>query len=212
MKKSCLLLLGVIFLLCASCAVTADPSEKPAAGEYEVYFVSNVRSENGESWGSADSGALKSESRTIEEGVEPIGGLLGLLMSQPNSGELTSPFPADVRVRSWRLEGTRVTVDLSERYGELAGIELTLADSCIVLTLCQLDEVEEVYLTVEGRRRAFRDQVYTAADFIENNRVTPAPNGEEVPADGEADGEEAPLERSLSPQEEPPAVETEPTE
>lgn len=190
MKKSCLIWLGALFLLCASCALTSAPSEKPTAGEYKVYFVSNVRSENGESWGSADSGALKSESRPLDSEVERIEGLLELLLSGPESEDLTSPFPAGVRVRSWRLDGTRVTVDLTESYGGLAGVELTLADSCIVLTLCQLDAVEEVYLTVEGRRRPFRDLVYTAADFVENNRVTPAPTetpeAEETPAEGKA--------------------------
>lgn len=192
MKKRCLIWLGALFLLCASCALTSSGGEKSTAGEYKVYFVSNVRSENGESWGSADSGALKSESRPLDGEVERIEGLLELLMSGPESEELVSPFPAGVRVRSWRLDGKRVTVDLSESYGGLAGVELTLADSCIVLTLCQLDAVEEVYLTVEGRRRPFRDQVYTASDFIENNRATTAPTvaepqeTEEAPAEGRA--------------------------
>ena len=59
-----------------------------------------------------------------------------------------------------------VTLDLSEAYGGLSGVELTLADACIVLTLCRLEDVEAVYLTVDGRPRPFRDQVLTPADFL----------------------------------------------
>ncbi len=43
---------------------------------------------------------------------------------------------------------------------------MTLADACIVLTLCRLEDVEAVYLTVDGRPRPFRDQVLTPADFL----------------------------------------------
>ena len=60
-------------------------------------------------------------------------------------------------------------MDLSEGYNGLSGIDLTLADSCIVLTLTQLEEVDRVYLTVEGEQRPFRDSVLTAADFVLDN-------------------------------------------
>lgn len=78
-----------------------------------------------------------------------------------------------------------MSVDLSEAYSGLAGVELSLADGCIVLTLCQLEGVEEVYITVEGRPRPFRDQVYTREDFMENNLFDPLPRyaQEELPAE-----------------------------
>ena len=72
-------------------------------------------------------------------------------------------------------------IDLSEAYGGLSGADLTLADGCIVLTLCQLSEVERVYLTVEGRPRPFRDQLLSAADFLLENEAVEEEAGKETP-------------------------------
>lgn len=192
MRKKLVILLAAVSLLCTGCTAPAAQTEEPAEGEYGVYFVSSARSVGGESWGSADSGALSREFHPLPEGTEPVEGLLALLLAGPEGESLTSPFPGGTTLRAWRLEEGRVTLDLSEAYGGLAGAELTLADGCIVLTLCQLPEVEEVYITVEGRRRPFRDQVYTKLDFIENNRfdlLPPLETGE--PPAGAVDGEDA---------------------
>ena len=43
-----------------------------------------------------------------------------------------------------------LTVDFSSTYGTLSGIDLTLADYSVVLTLTQLEEVETVMITVGG--------------------------------------------------------------
>lgn len=133
----------------------------------------------------ADSGYFGREFRPIPEGEEAEAALLALLMAGPEEEGSRSPFPAGTRVRAWHREENRVSVDLSEAYSGLAGVELSLADGCIVLTLCQLEGVEEVYITVEGRPRPFRDQVYTKEDFIENNRfdLLPQPTPEEAPAE-----------------------------
>lgn len=188
-RKKCLLPLLTLLFACTACTVPTGQSEPPEKEGYEIYFVSDVRAENGERVGSAESGALGSELRELSEGIATEAGLLELLMAGPRSADLTSPFPEGVTVRAWSRTENRVTVDLSEGYNGLAGIDLTLADSCIVLTLCQLDYVDEVYITVEGFRRPFRDRVYTAADFVENNRDTPQPSEEVSEEDGGEDAQ-----------------------
>ena len=75
---------------------------------------------------------------------------MAALLSGPQSAELRSPFPSGVRLRSWRLEEGVLRLDLSEAYGGLSGVDLTIADYCIVLTLCQVEGVEAVDITVEG--------------------------------------------------------------
>ena len=47
-------------------------------------------------------------------------------------------------------------VDLSEQYGALADVSLTLADYSIVLTLSQLEGVEGVEITAGGHRVSYR--------------------------------------------------------
>lgn len=159
MRRRLLPLALVLALLCAAC--TPPGGEKtPAEGEAEVWFPTQVNGDTGS--------ALEREYRSLPE-EEPIGALLSLLLAGPEDPALTGAFPQGTEVRSWRLEGETALVDLSEAYGGLSGADLTLADGCIVLTLCQLPEVERVYLTVEGRPRPFRDQMLQASDFLLEN-------------------------------------------
>lgn len=202
MRGKLLSLCLALLVLCAGCTAPAVTSEAPPEGEYELWFVSSARSQDGESWGTPDSGALGREFRPLTGEAEPLEDLLNLLLAGPEGKDLTSPFPRGTALRSWRLEEGRVTLDLSEAYSGLAGVELTLADGCIVLTLCQLEEVEEVYITVEGRRRPFRDRVYTRQDFVENNRFDLLPEVEAGSFFEESgEGEALDLETSAPPEE-----------
>ncbi len=56
-------------------------------------------------------------------------------------------------------------MDFSRQYARLAGIDLTLADYCVTLTLTQLDGVNAVSITSGGRELPYREtQTLTAAD------------------------------------------------
>src|SRR5699024_5504168 len=44
----------------------------------------------------------------------------------------------------------------SEPYGGLSGIDLTLANYCLTLTLCQVEDVDAVQVTVEGETLPFQ--------------------------------------------------------
>ena len=78
------------------------------------------------------------------------------LLSPPETQGLATPFPEGVRLLSWELEEGRLHLDLSEQHGGLAGVDLTVADACLTLTLCQVEGVESVYVTVEGREIPYR--------------------------------------------------------
>lgn len=158
MKKRISALLLALLLLCAGCAQGDGGSRE---GEYSVYFPTHQ--------GREDGAALDSETRALPAGRGAVDGLLRLLLSGPESPELASPFPRGTTLRGWRVEEGVAFVDLSEAYGGLSGVDLSLADGCIVLTLCQLESVEAVYLTVEGRPRPFRDQMLRASDLMLDN-------------------------------------------
>ncbi len=183
MRKKWLLLSLVLLLFCASCTPAAQEETTPPEGEYGIWFLRKALAQEGGIRLGADSGYLSREFYAVPEGESVETALLEALITGPEGEELTSPFPAGTRLRSWSREENRVSVDLSEAYSGLAGVELSLADGCIVLTLCQLEGVEEVYITVEGRPRPFRDQVYTREDFMENNLFDPLPRyaQEELP-------------------------------
>lgn len=75
----------------------------------------------------------------------------GLLSGPSAESGLLSPIPLGTRLLDWRLDRSGLLqVELSEEYGTLAGVDLTLADYCITLTLDQLAGVEQVIITVNG--------------------------------------------------------------
>lgn len=126
-----------------------------------LYFMTSENWENG--------AALAWEMRTPPEGYETVEGLVRLLLSGPEDDELISPFPRGTALRKWWMEDGVANIDLSEAYGGLSGADLSLADGCIVLTLCQIEGVKAVYIMVEGRPRPFRDQVLLPSDFLLDN-------------------------------------------
>lgn len=150
-----------LLLLALSLLLTGCGSRSETLTQYGVCFLSDGGSETG--------AALENEMRTLPAGRGAVDGLMRILLTGPESDGLVSPFPADTKLRGWRVDQGIALIDLTEPYGDLSGVDLTLADSCIVLTLCQLDSVDAVYLTVEGSPRPFRDRVISPADLLLDN-------------------------------------------
>lgn len=102
------------------------------------------------------------------EGAENVAGLLKALLAGPalDSG-LTAVIPEDTEVVGWSMEGRVVHVELSDAYASLSGLDLTLADYCITLTLCQLSGVDGVRITASGGGVPFQERrVLRAGDVI----------------------------------------------
>ena len=141
MKKHFLAASCAALLLLAGCAFVAAREDAPSEGAYRVYY-SAMRDE--------EAGAAVGWVWRVPPGSgETAPALMAALLARPEEPGLSSPFPAGVRLLSWSLEEGQLRLDLSEQYGNLSGVDLTLADLCITLTFCQLEEVESVYITVE---------------------------------------------------------------
>lgn len=145
-------LLAALLLALPGCTLPAQTQTESA---YQIYFMAD---------GSFGTAALKSESRELPEGMEPIDGLLTCLLKGPVSTDLTSALPDYTTLRGWTLRDGVVTVDFSDQYGNLSGIDLTLADYSVTLTLTQLDEVDAVIITSEGKELPYRDHQTLLAD------------------------------------------------
>ena len=86
--------------------------------------------------------------------------LLTALLAGPTQEGLASPFPRGAALRGWAWDEEEpgvLQIPLSEQYGALADISLTLADSCIVLTLSQLEGVEGVEIRSGGHSAGYRN-------------------------------------------------------
>ncbi len=146
--------LALTLALALALAACAPAGEEGAAGEeYGLWFA--VRPGSGRS----DLAAAVKEQRRWESPPGPAE-LMQALLDGPQDDSLYAPFPSGVVIRSVETaeETGTVLVDLSEQYGGLAGFELTLADYCIAMTLCQLPQVDTVEVTVEGKTIPYRDR------------------------------------------------------
>ena len=92
--------------------------------------------------------------------------LLRRLFAGPEQPELIKTFPAGTHLLGCSLENEILSVDLSEEFGGLSGIALRKAEYCIVLTLCQLEGVECITITVDGRSLPGRESGVLSADDI----------------------------------------------
>lgn len=98
-------------------------------------------------------------------GEETVPALMeGLLAGPGGDTGLASPIPQGVELAGWSVDGRTAQVELSGPYGELAGIDRTLADACITLTLTQLGGVDAVRILCGGGRGDWR--VLRAEDVL----------------------------------------------
>ncbi|MEQ2456853.1 GerMN domain-containing protein [Flavonifractor hominis] len=147
MKRAGLLVLTLCMLTQAGGC--AKPASVGSSGtSYSIYY-SALGDENAES-------AVACETRLLREEEDQVSALMQALLSPPENQTLASPFPDGVRLLDWDLADGQLHLDLSEQFGGLTGVDLTVADACLALTFCQLEEVESVYVTVEGRELPYR--------------------------------------------------------
>lgn len=157
MKRMCALFAALLLALTACGSASSKAT-------YQLYFQS----------GSATAGAaLTAQPVTLDPEPDPTEALIKALLDGPSDPNLLSPFPRGVSLRSWSEEDGLLHINLSEAYGGLSGMALTLADYSITLTLCQLDEVEGVSITVENDPMPFRyRQTLTAEDILLSDLLT----------------------------------------
>ena len=90
------------------------------------------------------------ESCPLPEGADPVETAIGLFAGPSGERGLVCALPEGVQVESWSLEDGAVTLELSEGYLSLPGMERTAAAFCAALTLCRLDGVDRVDIAAGG--------------------------------------------------------------
>ena len=165
-KRWIVLTLCTLVLLVIGCAVgTATVRQEPEGTAYQLYFLERTLAD-------ADGGdALRAEERAIDDtgctAEETARLLLEALLRGPKDPLLESPFPKGTSLVSAERVGTELRVDLSAAYGGLSGVEPSLADYAITLTLTQLPDVARVRITVLGEELDYRSrQVFLSRDVL----------------------------------------------
>ena len=174
MRKRLLTLLPAALALAALWGC-GPGGEGPVDGAYQIWF-SALNDRNALE-------AVDCELVQLPEDRPPVEALMDELLAGPETPGLSSPFPAGTRLLGWELEDGALRLDLSERYADLTGVDLTVADACLALTLTQLPQVETVYVTAEGSEIPYRPiQQLSAADVA--FPFDPAPTPEREPSPG----------------------------
>ena len=159
-RGSALLLAVWAALLLSACTLADSGEETQPQGAYRVYYA--VTGEQ------ATVQVVDWEYR-VPSGEDTASALAELVLSQPETAGLASPAPSGTRLLSCQQEDGQLRLDLSEQYGGLSGVDLTVANSCLTLTLCQLEGVEEVYITVEGEAIRLTPMEYNILLFLVKN-------------------------------------------
>ncbi len=150
----CLLLaLALILSGCAAAAATAAQEEKNCQLYYLVRDLERAPA-GGDAIGSEVSTLPKESESPTETQAED---LMNALLSGPAGSDLRSPFPEGTRLLGVEVRGSHAKVDLSAAYRSLSGIDLTLADYCVTLTLTQISAIRSVSILVRGQELSYRD-------------------------------------------------------
>ena len=156
-------------LLCAVFALTACAQKaRLPQGNYHLYLLSQAETASG---GDA---IVEYPIEIADEGCdtqELAQKLLEALLQGTADAQYLSPFPSGTQLQELSISGKRAYVDFSANYGRLSGIDLSLADYCVALTLTQLDGVNAVTITANGHDIPYRKtQMLTAADPLLGSR------------------------------------------
>lgn len=79
---------------------------------------------------------------------------------KPVDNSLKSPIPNDALLKNVAIDGDCITLDISREYDNMSGFARTVADSCLAMSLCELEGINNVIISVDGMlRRLNRDDI-----------------------------------------------------
>ncbi|MGI5962836.1 MAG: GerMN domain-containing protein [Lawsonibacter sp.] len=150
----------VLFFAFLVALLTGCGGNKKVDTGYQLYFLADTSSTHGAALGTEPYAPAGKGTTNASGSENPTPGkLLQALLEGPKTEGLTTPFPKGVTYQWWVWDEEtpgNLRVGLSEQYGGLTDISLTLADYCIVLTLSQIEGVETVEIVSEGHTSNYR--------------------------------------------------------
>ncbi len=161
MKQHVLALaLAAALLLCACGAPSAQ-----SGALYSVYYRTELSQSGG-----ADAVCAVGTRAEGESAERIASALLRRMLAGTQDGGV-SPLPEGTQVLDVAIDDGVAVVNLSAEYTRLSGMDLTLADACIALTLSQLPEVERVSVLAQGQPLPYRERQSMAAEDLLLSRM-----------------------------------------
>lgn len=131
----------------SACAAPAEP-EKGETGALIYYLLPADEAQGG------DRIATRWEDLALPEGADSLAearAVVERLIEGPADGVMFSPMPEGLELLDLELRDRTAWVDFSGEFRDLSGVELTLADYCLTLSLTALESVRAVTVTAQGR-------------------------------------------------------------
>ena len=163
MKRLMITLLAAVMLWSVSgCAAAQKAQEGVTLAVYYAAEPESVR--GGDILATASVDWAGQTDLPVEEQARAA---LELLLGGCEEPNFVSPIPKGTQLLSCTVDGGRATVDFSAAYGQLSGMDLTIADYCVTLTLTQIRQIYTVHILVNGRELAYRsNSTFLATDVL----------------------------------------------
>ena len=147
MKKRVWLILLPVIALLAACAAP-DEAQQADGGALLYYVLPEEEARGG------DRIQARREELDLPENPSPedeARAVVERLMAGSSDGTVFSPLPEGVELLGLEIRDRTARVDFSGEIRDLSGVDLTLADYCLTLSLTALDSVRAVTVTAQGR-------------------------------------------------------------
>ncbi len=139
MKKRLIPIVCALAIL--ACACTAKSVSIPSAGSISVYRVLSPDYRT-------NSDLLQTEPVALAEDEEPVLQAAAALSKAPQDPKLQCPLPSGVKILDAEQKENVVTVYASSPYLDLSGLDKTIMNACITLTMCSIEGVDFVRICV----------------------------------------------------------------
>ncbi len=130
-------MIALSLLVFSGCGIRVQPKYENTS----FYYYSDATEYNSEY------GPFALEYRRIDITPENIVSAIDLYLQGPLEDSFTSPFPDGVTVVDFNLSDRTVNITLSRHFARLTGIDLTVACSCLTLTLTELLDADRVVIS-----------------------------------------------------------------
>ena len=119
---------------------------------------------------------IDSEKLVLSEDGDAVEQIVLACLSAPGDQGMRSAFPEKTALLDYTLFEGELTVNLSQEYGALFGPQLTIAEGCMTLSLCQIQGVENVTLLSGGKKNtnSERETGMRERDFVLDGKALQA--------------------------------------
>ena len=154
MKKRLLPILIALCLLISGCVAKSVSSPSPES--ISVYRVLGAEYQS-------EGMLIKAETVALDASEDPVTQAAAAILEMPQGEKLQCPLPKGIRILDAVIKDNCVTVYLNSEYLDVSGIDRTIMDCCITMTMCSIEGIDFVTICVGSE--VIEDKL-TTEDFL----------------------------------------------